>query len=164
MHIHDAAEQYLDRPAEMLVLQGYRHWTLGFATKDVRLWDEAWNLYCLKLGSQNARDCVNKLITFVKALGNCASCPLKTLPLDDRALCRDECLIIGLIAAMQHTDEIAAEVCLQALTCKSRCDEVAFAARDFAFALQRAQSVLHPVPATILMDIAHDDMPSRQVH
>ena len=160
----NAAERYVNRSAEMLVLQGYRHWTLGFVTKNVRLWDEAWNLFCVELGTKNARDCMSRLITFVKTLGACSGCPLKTMPLDDDALCRDECLVMGLIAAMQHGDDAATEICLQALSCPTRCDEIAFAARDLAFALQRAQSVLSPVPANVLMDIAHQDMPSREIH
>lgn len=160
----DTAQSYLKRPAETLLLQGYRHWTLGFQTKNVRLWDEAWNLFCVKLGQKDARDCMRALITFVKTLGLCAACPLKTLHPDENALCRDECLVIGLIAALQHGDEEAAEICLRALSCPTRCEEVAFAASDLALALQRAQSCLCPVPANVLMDIAHDDMPSREVH
>lgn len=162
--IHNFASQYLDNVPETLVLKGYRHWTIGIATKNAEHWNEAWNLFATMLDRASARPCMDALIIFVKTLGVCAACPLRTLQPSCEGLCRDECLVLGLISGLQHGDEEAVEFCLTTLTCPTKCHEVAFAAAEFAMALKASGFYLVPIPARTLTTIAFDHMPSRAIN
>ncbi|MEM8798026.1 MAG: hypothetical protein AAGE61_20845 [Pseudomonadota bacterium] len=155
---------YLSHPTEMLVLKGYRQWMAGIATKDISHWNETWNMFCRTLGPPHARACMDALVAFVGTLRLCANCPLKTLDPTCSGLCRDECLVVGLLAALQHGDEAALNLCLNKLTSGPRSQEVTNAAGELAIALKAAGFVLCPVPINVLYDIAFDEMPSQSVH
>lgn len=161
---HSSEPRYLGKMPETLVLKGYRYWSLGIATQDVDLWNKAWNLFATKLQKENAKACMHALIMFIKTLGVCATCPLKTLQPACQELCRDECLVLGLISGLQHGNDEAVDFCLRTLTCPTKCDEVAFAAGEFALALKTAGFLLIPIPAYTLMDITYEQMPSKALH
>ena len=161
---NEISDAYLSRPAEMLVLKGYRHWTMGIVTQEVSYWNDAWNLFATILGSKKASHAMDAMINFVKTLGLCASCPLKTYTPDCAGLCRDECLVLGLISGIQYSDQEAVELCLRALTCQSRCDEVSLAAGMFALALKSSGLMLCPIPATVLNEVIGNKMPSTTIH
>ena len=69
------AAAYFARPAERLVLEGYRHWTYGFATGDGVSWRSATDLYQDILGGYGSAAAVRALSGFVSTLGRCANCP-----------------------------------------------------------------------------------------
>ena len=144
---------YFERPAEKLVLEGYRHWTAGYDTGSVVPWEMAWGLYSDILGSSDARVALAELSHFIRTLGRCAHCPLRAFPFGAHHICRDECLTLGIIAANQHEDARAAELCLGALACAPRAREVGEAARDFAAALSGFEQKLLPIPAGVIEDI-----------
>jgi len=158
------ASKYFANIPETLVLEGYRYWAIGIAMKNPHFWNKAWNLFATKLAKDNASRCMDALVVFIRTLGLCASCPLKALQPACEGLCRDECLVLGLISGLQHGDDAAVRFCLTTLTCKTRCDEVAFAAGELAFALKAAGSVLMPIPADTLTTIALEHMPSNAFH
>jgi hypothetical protein len=113
----------------------------------------AWGLYSDILGSSDARVALAELSHFIRTLGRCAHCPLRAFPFGAHHICRDECLTLGIIAANQHEDARAAELCLGALACAPRAREVGEAARDFAAALSGFEQKLLPIPAGVIEDI-----------
>lgn len=141
---------YVARPAERLVLEGYRRWSRGSSPASPNPLADVDALYRDNLGARDIRPAVAALCDFVGTLGLCAKCPLRVFEAGSRHICRDETLVLGLIAALQHGDERTADACLRALACPERCDPVAMAAGTFAFVLKGFERTLVPIPeATI---------------
>lgn len=90
------ASTYFDRPAEKLVLEGYRCWTRGFILRSTEPWTEAHHLYRYLLGEDDAVHGIVALAGFVKSLGSCAACPLRTCRSGSPFICRDETLVMVL--------------------------------------------------------------------
>lgn len=151
---------YFARPAERLVLEGYRHWTYGFATGDGMSWRSATDLYRDILGGDGSAAAVQALSDFVSTLGRCANCPLKTFASGSSHICRDEILVMGLIAGIQNNDEEATALCLAELSCATRCEEVALAAGSFGLVLRGLDKSLLPIPAPLLRDILARSRPA----
>ena len=147
------AAAYFARPAERLVLEGYRHWTLGVAMEDRRAWERAAELYRELLRGRGCESALQALSDFVSTLGRCATCPLKTFESGSSHICRDEVLVMGLIAGIQNHDDEAVSLCLTGLACETRCDEVALAAGSFALVLRGLDKTLLPIPARVVRDI-----------
>ncbi|WP_421855389.1 hypothetical protein [Oricola sp.] len=146
---------YFAQPAERLVLEGYRHWAAGKATGDVRAQEAAVDLYLDILGHRGSKTAIYALSAFIGALGRCAACPLRTFEAGSPHICRDEVMVMGLVAGIQNHDDQAVETCLSALTCRSRCEEVALAAGSFALVLRGLGKVLQPIPAPVISEILH---------
>ncbi|MFZ2103442.1 MAG: hypothetical protein WAU86_23055 [Oricola sp.] len=147
------AAAYLARPAERLVLEGYRHAIAAAVTGGFAPWQAATGLYRGILGPRGSTAAMQALAEFIATLGRCAACPLRTFESDSRHVCRDEVLVLGLVAGIQNGDDEAAELCLAALSCATRCDEVAFAAGAFALVLRGLDKTLLPIPAPVVRDI-----------
>ncbi|MEM9279536.1 MAG: hypothetical protein AAGA76_13260 [Pseudomonadota bacterium] len=157
-------QQYLGRPSEHLVLEGYRLWSSGIITGDYSNWDSAWNLFAVKLGVKEGRLALNALTRFTKTLGLCAACPLKTSPVGCYSLCRDEVLILGLLSGIQHDDETVITLCLDALACPKRCEEVLLAAEFFATIMRTLNKLLLPVPANTIKAILTENISTSTLH
>jgi hypothetical protein len=149
---------YFNRPAEKLVIEGYRHWHAVEAFGRAEHWQAAVRLYCGLLGRQPGARALADLAQFVETLERCAACPLRALPFGDGHLNREEALVIGLVAGIQHGDEAATRACLDGLTCASRCDEVEAAAGRFAVTLKASRHLLVPVPRATIEDILYRAM------
>ena len=147
------AVRYLRREPENLVVNGYRSWILGLIEKDAAHWEQAWNAHARSLGSDAARIALDGLQELIRTLGACATCPLRFHKPDTGHLCRDECLILGLIAGLQHGDEDAAWQSATGLSCAAKCGQVMAASGTYAFSLKHADRVLLPVPAAAIRDI-----------
>lgn len=144
---------YFARPAETLVLEGYRRWMAGFDTGSVAPWELTYSLYCELLGSDQARRALSDLSHFVRTLRRCASCPLTSFPFGAHHICRDECLTLGLIAAMQHGDSDTEKLCLETIACQATGVETAQAARIFADTLSEFDQMLLPIPLSAIEDV-----------
>ncbi|MBB4303186.1 hypothetical protein GGD81_002229 [Rhodobium orientis] len=144
-------EPSFKRPAERLVLEGYRYWSSGCATRSTEPWAEAQLLYCRVLGDRDGRQGIIALADFVKTLGECATCPLRRFHSGSRAICRDETLVIGLIAGLQNGDDQTTAFCLHRLCCPQLCDTVAAAAGNFALTLKCFDKVMLPVAVHVLV-------------
>ncbi len=155
-----SSERYLHRPSEYLVLEGYRHWSSGVITGNYSHWESAWNLFAVKLGVEEGRLALNALTKFTKTLGLCATCPLKTSPIGCNSLCRDEVLILGLLSGIQHGEETTVTLCLDGLTCPSRCEEVLIAAETLATTFRSLGKLLMPVPARTIKAILTENLSS----
>lgn len=147
---HDGC--YFDRPPEKLVLEGYRRWLAGYESGSVTPWEMTQILYEELLGAEGRR-VVTELSHFVRTLRRCAACPLRSFPFNAHHVCRDECLALGLIAALQHDDEGATATCLSAMACPALAANVAEAAASFADALAAARHYLLPIPQSAIEDV-----------
>ena len=148
---HDAL--YFERQPEKLVLEGYRRWMAGFDTGSVAPWELTFSLYTGLLGSEHGRRALAELSHFVRTLRSCAACPLRSFPFGAHHVCRDECLTMGLVAALQHDDRDAARACLGAMTCPALGGDLAKAALGFAETLADLDQVLLPIPRQAIEDI-----------
>lgn len=144
---------YFERPPEKLVLEGYRRWMAGFETGSVVPWELTFSLYTGLLGSERGRRALSELSHFVRTLRSCAACPLRSFPFGAHHICRDECLTMGLVAALQHDDQGAARLCLAAMACPALGGELVTAARGFAETLADLDQVLLPIPSQAIEDI-----------
>jgi hypothetical protein len=150
-------QTYLDRKGERLVVQGFRHWLSGYEFGDVACWEQAWSLYTDELGAVNAGALVSHLHYWVKAIREKAAEPVRCLTCQCRYLCREECLCVGMIAALQHGDEATAALCAGALV-GGGADEVIATARQFASLLIENGARLLEVPPHVIVSIVSGEM------
>jgi len=148
-----APHDYLKQPSAYLVLEGYRSWSKGIITGDISCWNDAWNMFAVKLGLQNGRLALDALSNFTKTLGICASCPLKSSPAGCNFVCRDEILILSLIAGIQHDDETVITLCIDELSCPNRYVEVLTSAEMLAVTLRSLDNILMPIPTQTIRAI-----------
>lgn len=146
-------QRYFDRAPERLVLEGYRRWIAGFETGSIAPWELASALYDELLGTEEGPRAVADLARFVRALRKCAACPLRAFPFNAHHVSREECLTLGLIAALQHGDSETASLCAGAVTCPLRSTELAEAAKPFVETLTRLDHHLLPIPRRAIQDI-----------
>ncbi|MCP1198565.1 hypothetical protein [Notoacmeibacter sp. MSK16QG-6] len=158
------AETYLARPAERLVVEGYRNSLSGCATGEVSAWRGAWSLYLEDLGETDGRIAFDGLVGIIGTLGRCARCPLRFFNSDIRHLCRDEGLLLALIAAAQHGDEQTGQIAAQALSCPLRCGELTISATDYALRLRMVGRTLLPVSAAMTASLAERGGPPSPLH
>ena len=152
-------QTYLDRKGERLVVQGFRHWLSGYEFGDNACWEQAWSLYTDELGAVNAGVLVSHLHYWVKAIREKAAEPVRCLTCQCRYLCREECLCVGMIAALQHGDEASAALCAGTLV-GGRADEVIATARQFASLLIENGARLLEVPPHVIVSIVSGERES----
>jgi hypothetical protein len=145
-------QTYLDRKGERLVVLGFRHWLSGYEFGDTACWEQAWSLFTDELGAVNAGVLVSHLHYWVKAIREKAAEPVRCLTCQCRYLCREECLCVGMIAALQHGDEASAALCAGTLV-GGRADEVIATARQFASLLIENGACLLEVPPHVIISI-----------
>lgn len=145
-------QTYLDRKGERLVVQGFRHWLSGYEFGDVACWEQAWSLFTEELGAVSAGVLVSHLHDWVKAMREKSAEPIRCLTCQCRYLCREECLCVGMIAALQHGDEASAALCAGTLV-GGRADEVIATGRQFAALLMDNGARLLEVPPHVIVSI-----------
>ena len=145
-------QTYLDRKGERLVVQGFRHWLSGYEFGDADCWEQAWSLFTEELGAVNAGAMVSLLHDWVKAMRENSAEPIRCLTCQCRYLCREECLCVGMIAALQHGDEASAALCAGTLV-GGKADEVIATARQFAALLMDNGARLLEVPPHVIVSI-----------
>lgn len=151
---HEAGQTaYFDRPPERLVLEGYRHWTRGTVLRSTEPWTQAQLLYRALLGNKDGETAIVALAHFVTTLGRCAICPLRVFNAGSCNICRDETLVMGLIAGIQNGDDPAIDLCLRKLCRRPLCDNAAMAAGTFALTLKFLGQTMLPIPAHVVARI-----------
>ena len=152
-------QTYLNRKGERLVVQGFRHWLSGYEFSDVACWEQAWSLFTDELGAVNAGVLVSHLHYWVKTIREKAAEPVRCLTCQCRYLCREECLCVGMIAALQHGDEASAALCAGTLV-GGKADEVIATARQFASLLTENGARLLKVPPHVIISIVSGERDS----
>lgn len=159
------ARQYLRREPESLTVGGYRNWLSGIANNEPRYWRQVWHAHVSTLGPTVGSHAVQSLSSLVQCLGSCAVCPLRFLPPETDSLCRDECLLLGLISAIQHGDDESLHLSASALACARQGRDILAPAGQYAISLKCAGRVLLPVSAEAINDIARQQPgPDTSVH
>lgn len=142
--------QYLSRLPERLVVSGYRSGLDACATGDGSSWAALRALYHARLGEADAGIAMAGLAGFIVALGRCAQCPLRYFPAPSCHLCRHECLVLSLIAALQHGDEDSAMTSARCLAGSRDCEQLLAAAGDYAMRLKILGCLLLPIPPNVV--------------
>ena len=146
--------RYLEREAEALVVGGYRGWLEFAVDPDVRKLEAVWNAFNRSLDRHCARLAMSGLETLIRRLGTCATCPLRFHCQGSSHLCRDECLVLGLVSGLQNGDEETAFLSAGALTSQARALERLRAGSEFAMAMKSGGKHLLPISGQTIRMIA----------
>jgi len=154
---------YLERLPERLVVDGYRYWMAGYQTGSIAPWELAWSLFAKELGPTDGRTALSALTCWVRTCRNWSPEPRQFFPFACQRLCKDECLAVSLIAALQHGDGHCADYCLGAMVMPDGLADTEQSAKDLAHSLNTLGQTLMPVPITVIEDIASRP-PREQFH
>ena len=144
------------RAPERLVGVGFRCWLTGFTSGDIGCWEEAWNTYSSTLGNDRAKALLIDLSQFVKAVSATSERAIEVQQPGCRGFCRDECLVISIIAACQHGARNALSASTAALIGSDAIGDALCGAQKFACSLRSANQVLSAdsvCPATCALRI-----------
>ena len=147
----------LDRKPERLVVTGLRCCMAGYAFGDIDCWETAWRSYCSELGTADARRLMGELQYWVRCLRAESNRPLDVFPHGCGHVCRDECMALSLIAALQDNDLGTAVVAARHLSGQVDGEApvaLAIAGQGYADALIGAGQKLVSVPASVVHSIA----------
>ncbi|WP_152599641.1 hypothetical protein [Hoeflea sp. BAL378] len=147
------AAAYLRRQPENLVVNGYRNCVAGLAHQDMRYWDAARTAHAAALGAIDGQYALDVMASLIGQLGVCATCPLRFYKPGTGHLCRDECLVLGMVAGAQHGDEAMMVHSAKLLSCSDACIEVVDRASAYAAVLLGHGHRLTPIPLGAIADI-----------
>lgn len=150
-------QHYLNRPPERLVVEGYRCLLSQAADERTLPVESAWLLYTGLLGPTGGRWALEELTRFLNSLQLCAHCPLRAAPERGGGMSREECLVLALLASLQHGDEIGHRCSAEALVCPLRTAEFTEAAGSFAMTLKALRQLLLPFPHALIDRLAAAD-------
>ncbi|ODN71885.1 hypothetical protein [Methylobrevis pamukkalensis] len=148
------AAPLLSRKPERLLVEGYRAWLNGYETGSIDCWERGWTVYLAELGSADARRIYGEVSWWVRQTRAAAGRALTCFPYGCQCLCRDECLLVSFVAAVQNGDLEAQRRCVVHLAADGRADMATAAARDLSAAFDGIHQRLFPVPADVIDDIA----------
>jgi len=143
----------LERRPERLVVLGYRHWLAGYDTGSIDPWEMAWTLFAGELGAADGRATLATVADWVRELRARSDGSPRFYPHSCRWLCRDECLALAAVSALQHGDPASATVSLAALGHGGTGCGAGAAAGSVADQLFHVGQVLMPVPPAVIEDI-----------
>ncbi|NWJ25505.1 hypothetical protein [Rhizobium sp. RM] len=142
-------EDYLNRRAEQLVLEGYRLLADPIDDMRDRSAPAALRFYQDKLGASAGAEAAAALERFMTSLNTCAFRPLVAYRAGSRFISPDEVLLLGIVAGIQHWDEQIFRVCLTQLCPETSLIKVAASAETFAATLRNLGVVLAPLPLSL---------------
>jgi hypothetical protein len=147
----------LDRRPERLVVTGLRCCMAGYDFGDIECWETAWKVYSSELGTADARRLTAELQYWVRTIRAETLRPLELFPHGCAHVCRDECMALSLVAALQDGDCKTACLAGQFLTGKAREEMDApmiAAGKLYAEAPSSAGQKLLSVPENVVHAIA----------
>lgn len=147
----------LDRKPERLVVTGLRCCMAGYNFGDIDCWETAWRSYCMELGTSDARRLMGELQYWVRTMRAESARPLDVFPHGCGHVCRDECMALSLIAALQDNDQPTAILAARHLGGSVEGDapvSLAASGQGYADALKSAGQRLLSVPASVVLSIA----------
>ncbi len=147
------AAAYLRQQPENMVVNGYRNWIAGLMHSDSRYWEAARATHAQALGPIDGQAALDAMASLVRQLGACATCPLRFYKPGAGHLCRDECLVLGMVSGAQHGDEDLLVQSAKLLTCSDACFEVIDSASAYAAILLGHSQRLAPIPLSAIADI-----------
>ncbi|QPC41307.1 hypothetical protein HW532_00235 [Kaustia mangrovi] len=152
--------QLLARQPERLVVTGFRCWMAGYEFGDIDCWEHAWRVFSNELGARDGRTAVTDLQFWVRAIRQSSQRPIRCFPACCRHVCRDECMALSAISAMQNDENGTAHMAAHYLTGAEShiaIGHVIDASRDFAHTLAGIGQHLVAVTPEVVEDIASRD-------
>jgi hypothetical protein len=147
----------LDRKPERLVVTGLRCCMAGYAYGDVDCWETAWRAYCGEVGTADARRLMGELQFWVRTLRAESARSIDLFPHGCGNVCRDECMALSLIAALQDHDEPTAYLAAHHLAGdigEEPRRAVVGSGRSYAEMLAASGQKLLSVPPSVVLAIA----------
>lgn len=151
-------ERLLDRPAERLVVVGFRSWMAGYEHGSIECWEVAWNAFAGDLGAVRARRAFGDLQYWIRTIRDATRRTIECFPHCCRCVCRDECMALSVVSALQMGDRTLARAAAVHLTEASHAHEIDLmleAGAAFASALVEAERRLLPVTRAVVDTIAN---------
>ncbi|QBR71796.1 hypothetical protein CU048_11515 [Beijerinckiaceae bacterium] len=147
---HDTAHPQItavhaDAPAERLFFAQYRLWMAGYCARDELYWDCAFDVLLRFVARESARVLHAQFHLFTRTLNEQARKEIVWRSSVCRCLCRDEYLVLRLVAASQRQDEETEYRAAMDLLGSEDIRPVLMASRSLAKALQYRSFVLAPV-------------------
>ena len=155
-----SAAALLDLCPERLVVVGFRSWMAGYEHGSIECWEVAWNLYAGELEPYHARRAFGDLQYWVRAVRNSSERPIGCFPHCCRRVCRDECMALSVVSALQHGARDVARTAAHYLTGSRSSDAVTTvtaAAAAFSASLLDAGQKLTEVTPSVVETIATYD-------
>ena len=140
---------HADAPAENLFFSQYRHWMAGHSSKEVGYWDCAWKVLLGSMTGEDAKVIFAEFNYFTRVLCSEIKRPVRFRPDVCRCLCRDEYLVLKLVAASQSGDRISETSAVAELLGADASLPLLAASRSLAHALSRRGYVLTPIVGQI---------------
>lgn len=150
---------------ERLVVSGLRCTMAGYDLGDPECWNCLWDIYVAEVGAPTTRRLMGELQYWVRGVRAAADHSLTYYPMGCRHVCRDECLLLTLLSALQHENDRCAGCALGALCGHSDEKQILSMrepSRAFAEALLDAGEVLLPVPLPVLQTIIGAPKPGQR--
>lgn len=150
------APDLLSRPAERLVITGFRNFMAACEFGDLACWEAVWDSCLDALGAPGARRMVGELQYWGRALRHHAGRPIAYYPQGCRFLCHDECMALSMLAAAQAGDEATARRAARYLSGRAEPAVLAGmwqASLPFAEALAGEGLALYPVTSEVVDSI-----------
>jgi hypothetical protein len=85
-----------------LVGNGFRCWLAGYQTGDIAPWELAMSEYERELGPNRARVAIGDLGFWCRTMWMSSARKIEVYPPSCKVFCRDECLAIGMVGALQY--------------------------------------------------------------
>ncbi len=164
-HTAEAPARLLDRPAERLVVTGFRCWMAGYEYGSIECWEVAWNAFAKDLGTSGARRAFGDLQYWVRSIRAATCRTIECFPYCCNCVCRDECMALSIISALQQGDRDLARTAAHYLTGATQSasiDAVIEAAAEFSGALSAADRRLIEVTPGVIETIANHHTDARQ--
>lgn len=134
--------------AQAVVMTRYRCLMAGYATGDVTCWDIAWNALEAEFSPSVAKSLYGEFHHFVRVLRAGTKLTVGWRPAACRVMCRDECVILALLAAAQSGDPAEAKLA-GSLVGAAHVDALVAAARSLGDAVNTHGVVAPPLPCGI---------------
>lgn len=147
----------LARRPERLVVVGFRCWMAGYEFGDIDCWEHAWRIFSNELGTRNGRAALTDLQFWVRVIRQSSRRAIRCFPACCSHVCRDECMALSAVSALQHDEDGTAHIAAHHLTGAEShvvIGHVVEASRDFARTLSAIDLHLTAVPPQVVEDIA----------
>jgi hypothetical protein len=136
---------HADAPAERIFFAQYRLWMAGYSARDPDYWECAFAILLRFAAPELAKILHGKFRLFTQTLNERTRREIMWRFSACRCLCRDEFLVLRLVAASQRKDENAETLAAPALLGGGDVEDLLHASRSLATALQANGFTLAPI-------------------
>ena len=154
--------RYLDRRAERLVIEAWRRWSMGGPGGGVAGLERTAAFFSDELGPAEGQRLFLAFAAWLETVSAHRDAPAHASPVECPRLCRDECMVLAMIAAAQAADRDSIIAATGRLVEPDGSDAAVAASQRLAAVLSGGGYRLLPVPAAVVRDIA--DRPARAAY